>query len=36
MEAVLGNARFSQEPHGVTFQKTAFFIVTDVKTSNLT
>jgi hypothetical protein len=25
-----------QEPHGVTSQKTAFFIVTAVKTSNLT
>jgi hypothetical protein len=25
-----------QEPHGVAFQKTAFFIVTAVKTSNLT
>jgi hypothetical protein len=25
-----------QEPHGVTFQKTAFFIVTAVKTSSLT
>jgi hypothetical protein len=24
-----------QEPHGVTFQKTPFFIVTAVKTSNL-
>jgi hypothetical protein len=24
--------RFSQEPHGVTSQKTAFFIVTAVKT----
>jgi hypothetical protein len=28
--------RFSQEPHGVTTQKTPFFIVTAVKTSNLT
>jgi hypothetical protein len=28
--------RFLQEPHGVTTQKTPFFIVTDVKTSNLT
>jgi hypothetical protein len=28
--------RHLQEPHGVTSQKTAFFIVTDVKTSNLT
>jgi hypothetical protein len=25
-----------KEPHGVTSQKTAFFIVTAVKTSNLT
>jgi hypothetical protein len=25
-----------EDPHGVTFQKTAFFIVTAVKTSNLT
>jgi hypothetical protein len=25
-----------QEPHGVTSQKTAFFIVTAMKTSNLT
>jgi hypothetical protein len=28
--------RFLQEPHGVTSQKTQFFIVTAVKTSNLT
>jgi hypothetical protein len=28
--------RFFQEPHGVTSQKTASFIVTAVKTSNLT
>jgi hypothetical protein len=28
--------RFLQEPHGVTFQKTAFFIVTAVKISHLT
>jgi hypothetical protein len=28
--------RFLQEPHGVTSQKTPFFIVTAVKTSNLT
>jgi hypothetical protein len=28
--------RLLQEPHGVTSQKTAFFIVTAVKTSNLT
>jgi hypothetical protein len=27
--------RFLQEPHGLTSQKTAFFIVTAVKTSNL-
>jgi hypothetical protein len=27
--------RFLQEPHGVTYQKTAFFIVTALKTSNL-
>jgi hypothetical protein len=27
---------FLQEPHGVTSQKTAFFIVTAVKTPNLT
>jgi hypothetical protein len=26
--------RFLQEPHGVTTQKTPFFIVTAVKTSN--
>jgi hypothetical protein len=25
-----------KEPHGITFQKTAFFIVTAVKTSDLT
>jgi hypothetical protein len=28
--------RFTQDLHGATFQKTAFFIVTAVKTSNLT
>jgi hypothetical protein len=28
--------RNTQEPHGVTSQKTAFFIVTAVKNSNLT
>jgi hypothetical protein len=28
--------RFLQEPYGVTSQKTPFFIVTAVKTSNLT
>jgi hypothetical protein len=27
---------FLQEPHGITSQNTAFFIVTTVKTSNLT
>jgi hypothetical protein len=26
----------NQEPHGITSQKTPFFIVTAVKTSNLT
>jgi hypothetical protein len=30
------NRQFIQEPHGVTSQKTEFFIVTTVKTSNLT
>jgi hypothetical protein len=30
------NTLFLQEPHGVTYQKTPFFIVTAVKTSNLT
>jgi hypothetical protein len=29
-------ARFSQDPHGATLQKTAFFIVTAVGTSNPT
>jgi hypothetical protein len=33
MKEVLG--RFLQEPHGVTSQKTPFFIVIAVKTSNL-
>jgi hypothetical protein len=28
--------RFLQEPHGPTSQKTEFFVVTAVKTSNLT
>jgi hypothetical protein len=28
--------RFLQEPHGLTSQKTPFFIVTAMKTSNLT
>jgi hypothetical protein len=31
-----GSCRNLQEPHGVTTQKTPFFIVTAVKTSNLT
>jgi hypothetical protein len=30
------NRRFLQDPHGVTTQKTQFFIITAVKTSNLT
>jgi hypothetical protein len=30
------NIKFLQEPHGVTSQKTPFFIVTAVKISNLT
>jgi hypothetical protein len=39
--AVTSNRRMprknsAQGPHGVTFQKTAFFIVTTVKTSNFT
>jgi hypothetical protein len=29
-------SRFLQEPHGVTSEKTPFFIVTAMKTSNLT
>jgi hypothetical protein len=33
---VLPKRRFLQEPHGVISQKTPFFIVTAVKTSNLT
>jgi hypothetical protein len=33
MEAIhFSERRFLQEPHGVTFQTTAFFIVTAVKT----
>jgi hypothetical protein len=37
MEALSSSeTRLIQEPHGVTYQKTAFFIVTAVKTSNLT
>jgi hypothetical protein len=31
-----GSCRFLQEPHGVTTQKTPFFIVTSVKTTNIT
>jgi hypothetical protein len=31
-----GKGRFLQEPHSVTSQKTAFFLVTAVKASNLT
>jgi hypothetical protein len=31
-----GTWRLLQEPHGVTTQETPFFIVTAVKTSNLT
>jgi hypothetical protein len=33
---VLPNRQFLQEPHGVTSQKTAFFVAITVKTSNLT
>jgi hypothetical protein len=33
---VLPKRRFTQDLHGATSQKTAFFIVTVVKTSNLT
>jgi hypothetical protein len=38
MKEALGSSETSvlQEPHGVTSQKTIFFIVTAVKTSNLT
>jgi hypothetical protein len=38
MKEALGSPkrRFLQEPHGVTSQKTPFFIVTALKTSNLT
>jgi hypothetical protein len=37
MEAICSSeTRFLQESHGVTSQETAFFIVTTVKTSNLT
>jgi hypothetical protein len=31
-----GLGQFLQEPHGVTSQRSAFFIVTALKTSNLT
>jgi hypothetical protein len=37
MEAIHSSERpFKQDPYGVTSQKTAFFIVAAVKTSNLT
>jgi hypothetical protein len=37
MEALNSSeTRFSEKPHGVTSQKTPFFIVTPVKNSNLT
>jgi hypothetical protein len=36
LRKVLPKLRFLQEPNGVTSQKTPFFIVTTVKTSNLT
>jgi hypothetical protein len=35
-DTFLKRRRFLQEPHGVTSQKTAFFIFTVVKTSNIT
>jgi hypothetical protein len=35
-ELIPPKLRFLQEPHGITPQKTPFFIVTAVKTSNLT
>jgi hypothetical protein len=35
-EALPPKRLFLQEPDGVTYQKTPFFIVTAVKTSNLT
>jgi hypothetical protein len=34
LAVLLSDYRLLQEPHGVTTQKTAFFIVTAVKTSN--
>jgi hypothetical protein len=33
---ILQKRQFLQEPHDVAFQKTPFFIVTAVKTSNIT
>jgi hypothetical protein len=33
---LLSKRRFLKDPHGVTCQKTSFFIATAVKTSNLT
>jgi hypothetical protein len=36
MEAIRASETFLQKPHGVTSQMTAFFIVTAVKTSDLT
>jgi hypothetical protein len=36
MEAISSSDRFFERPHGVTSQKTAFFIVTAVKTPYLT
>jgi hypothetical protein len=36
MKYVPAKHRFLQEPHGVTFQKTAFCIVIALKTSNIT
>jgi hypothetical protein len=35
-ELRFSKTRLLQMPHGVTFQKTAFFIVTAVETSDLT
>jgi hypothetical protein len=34
-EALSSSETFLQEPHGVTYQKTAFFTVTAVKTSDV-
>jgi hypothetical protein len=37
MEAIVSpKGQFLKQPQGASFQKTAFFIVTAVKTSNLT